>query len=255
MKKLAILLALVACLSAQGVSAESITLDKTTMLIPQGWSVADEDLKFKKDTTAEINEQGEVVSGVLNKSTYLRPTGWRNVITGYCYVDTTDMFFARFFHPWGMRYGAPFPTYGHIRYAGDRLVKFAADGTVLKGVIDEKVTLALSKDGYGFVDFKSGTILSFDENGHVTHGTLSSDTYLRPIGWQAHASSNKLAGFIEFKGGKAIDFNDKGEVISGTLKESTLWHDTTGTEITLPAKVTVHFTDQGAEVIKPEKEK
>ena len=48
MKKLAILLALVACLSAQGVSAESITLDKTTMLIPQGWSVADEDLKFKR---------------------------------------------------------------------------------------------------------------------------------------------------------------------------------------------------------------
>ena len=89
----------------------------------------------------------------------------------------------------------------------------------------------------------------------MTHGTLSSDTYLRPIGWQAHASSNKLAGFIEFKGGKAIDFNDKGEVISGTLKESALWHDTTGTEITLPAKVTVHFTDQGAEVIKPEKEK
>ena len=255
MKKLSILLALVAYLYAQGVSAESITLDKTTVLVPQGWSVADEDLKFKKDTTAELNERGEVVSAVLNKATYLRPTGWRSLINDYCYVETTDMFFPRFFHPWGMRYGAPFPTYGHIRYAGDRLVKFAADGTVLKGVIDEKVTLALSKDSYGFVDFKSGTILSFDENGHVTHGTLSSDTYLRPIGWQAHPSNNKLAGFIEFKGGKAIDFNDNGEVISGTLKESTTWHDLDGSEITLPAKATVHFTDKGAEIIQPEKEK
>ena len=147
MKKTSILLALIACLSVNEASTATITLDKATMLVPQGWSVADEDLKFKKDTTAELNDRGEVVSAVLNKATYLRPTGWRSLINDYCYVETTDMFFPRFFHPWGMRYGAPFPTYGHIRYAGDRLVKFAENGTVLRGVIDEKVTLSINKDG------------------------------------------------------------------------------------------------------------
>lgn len=254
MKKLALLLTLVACLSAQGVSAETIKLDKATMLVPQGWKVADEDLKFKKGTTAELNLRGEVVSAVLNKATYLRPTSWRQLINDYCFVETTDMFFPRVFHPWSMRYGAPFPTYGHIRYAGDRLVMFAADGTVLRGVIDEKVTLSLTKDGYGFADFKSGTILSFAEDGHLMHGTLNSDTYLRPVGWQAYSYSNKLAGFIQFNSGKAIDFNEKGEVISGTLKAPTIWHDESGSEITLPAKATVHFTEKGAKIIKPEKE-
>ena len=250
MKKLALLLTLVACLSAQGVSAETIKLDKATMLVPQGWSVADEDLKFKKDTNAELNTRGEVVGAVLNKATYLRPTGWRSLINDLCFVETTDMFFPRFFHPWSMRYGTSFPTYGHIRYAGDKLVVFAADGTVLKGVIDEKVTLSLNKDRYGFVDFKSGTILSFAEAGYVTHGTLASDTYLRPTGWQEHASKNKFAGFIRFKSGKTIDFNDKGEVISGTLKEPALWQDANGAQITLPAKAIVRFTDKGAEIIK-----
>ena len=96
MRKLGILLSFVLCLSAQVVSAETIKLDKTTMLVPQGWSVADEDLKFKKDTTAELNVRGEVVSAVLNKATYLRPTGWRSLINDYCYVETTDMFFPRF---------------------------------------------------------------------------------------------------------------------------------------------------------------
>ena len=80
MKKTSILLALIACLSVNEASAATITLDKATMLVPQGWSVADEDLKFKKDTTAELNDRGEVVSAVLNKATYLRPTGWRSLI-------------------------------------------------------------------------------------------------------------------------------------------------------------------------------
>ena len=104
------------------------------------------------------------------------------------------------------------------------------------------------------MDFKPGTILAFAEDGYVTHGTLCSDTYLRPTGWQEHSSKNKLAGFIRFKSGTTIDFNDKGEVISGTLKEAALWYDDNGAEITLPAKATVHFTEKGAKIIKPEKE-
>ena len=101
MKKTSILLALIACLSVNEASAATITLEKATMLVPQGWSVADEDLKFKKDTTAELNERGEVVSAVLNKATYVGPTGLRSLTNDYCYVETTHLLFARFFHQVG----------------------------------------------------------------------------------------------------------------------------------------------------------
>ena len=42
MKKTSILLALIACLSVNEAAAATITLEKATMLVPQGWSVADE---------------------------------------------------------------------------------------------------------------------------------------------------------------------------------------------------------------------
>lgn len=248
MKKTCITMVLAACLLAQIASAASITLDKNTMLIPQGWSVADEDLKFKKDSTAELNEYGEVISGILNKNTYLRPTGWRNLINDYCYLESSAGFFPRFFHSWDLRYGVVVPTYGHVRYSGDRLVEFAADGTVLRGVIDHKVTVTLNKDKYGFVDFKSGTILSFDQEGHVVHGTLASDTYLRPLGWQKHSADKTNAGFLLFKSGTTIDFNADGEVISGTLKEASAWKQADGTVIALPDKNIIHFSDAGAKV-------
>ncbi len=252
-KKFLLIFAVSICLLAQSAYAETITLSKATMLIPQGWSVADEDLKFKKDSTAELNAQGEVISGILNKNTYLRPTGWRSLINDYCFVESSAGFFPRFFYPLDLRYGVTIPTYGHVRYSGDRLVEFAADGTVLRGVIDHKVTLTLDKDKYGFVDFKSGTILAFDQEGHVAHGTLSGDTYLRPVGWQEHSTDKKNAGFLLFKSSTTIDFNANGEVISGTLKEASAWKQADGTPIALPDKKLIHFNSDGAKIEMPEK--
>lgn len=86
MKKLKVFLAvgLLCCgLSMSMAEAKTMTLDKTKVLVPQGFSVANDDLKFKKGTVVELNENNEVITGVLNRDIALRPTGWRNVINDY----------------------------------------------------------------------------------------------------------------------------------------------------------------------------
>lgn len=79
------------------VTAATIHLDKDTSLVPQGWSAADDDLKFKKDTTAELNINSELVKGTLKSDSYLRPTGWKNIINDYYMTETNHLFFPRFF--------------------------------------------------------------------------------------------------------------------------------------------------------------
>ena len=58
MKKLKVFLAvgLLCCgLSMSMAEAKTMTLDKTKVLVPQGFSVANDDLKFKKGTVVELN--------------------------------------------------------------------------------------------------------------------------------------------------------------------------------------------------------
>ena len=57
---------------------KTITLDKDTKLVPQGWTVAD-DIKFKKNTVVKLNDDGQVIEGVLASATYLRPAGWKSL--------------------------------------------------------------------------------------------------------------------------------------------------------------------------------
>ena len=204
-------------------------------------SVADDDLKFKKNTIAELNHQGELITGTLNQNTYLRPTGWKNLINDYAYLETNNVFFPRFFRPINIRNGFAVPTYGHVRYKDNTQVTFAPDGTVLSGTISEKVSLKLQQKSYGFVDFKSDTELAFYPNGQIKSGTLATDTKLRPLGWKHIQGTKTLPGFLEFKSGTKIEFDHDGYVISGTLKENASWQATTGETIYLPAKKTIHF--------------
>ena len=95
MKKLKVFLAvgLLCCgLSMSMAEAKTMTLDKTKVLVPQGFSVANDDLKFKKGTVVELNENNEVITGVLNRDIALRPTGWRNVINDY-YEESNNSIF------------------------------------------------------------------------------------------------------------------------------------------------------------------
>lgn len=76
---------------------KTITLDKDTKLVPQGWTVAD-DIKFKKNTVVKLNDDGQVIEGVLASATYLRPAGWKSLASNYYYVERSAPFFPpRFF--------------------------------------------------------------------------------------------------------------------------------------------------------------
>lgn len=252
MKKLLCLTLLAACLLALPCHARRVVLEKNTALVPQGWSVADEDIKFKKGTAAELNENGEVVSGVLSGSAYLRPAGWKNVINDYYYAQTAGPFFPRFFHP-PIRFGVLVPTYGHVLYQKDGMVVFAGDGTVLSGYTGEKVTVSLQEGKYGFVTFKSGTLLKFDAQGRIVSGLLAADTLLRPDGWQTGAADKTSAGFLKFKKNKNVSFTPEGLVGSGTLKKETQWRQPDGSLITLPAGKLVLFSGGRAEAISEDK--
>lgn len=234
-------------------AAQTITLDKDTKLVPVGWSVA-EDIKFQKNTTAELSTDGQVISGTLASDTYLRPTGWRNMINDFYFSAAApamypSFFWAPFYDDWDTA-SAPamlVPTYKHARYKGNNPITFASDGTVISGTLDQDITLSLQKGKYGFVNFKGGNLIEFYPNGAVQTATLANDTRLRPLGWQSNAL-DASAGFVEFKGGTPITFTQDGYVTSGTLSDNTLWFNTNGSSATLPPKTIVNFTTAGIEV-------
>lgn len=230
------------CLYMPSVQAKSITLDKTKVLVPQGFSVVNDDLKFKKGTVVQLNENNEVVSGVLNRDIALRPTGWRNMINDYYTESNNSIFYPRFLHPFNS-VEVYVSTYGHIRYKGGKQITFAQDGTVLSGTIDEEVTVAVQKDKYGLVTFEDQYELAFYPDGSVKNGRLKDDAKLRPAGWQRGLAGDEMAGFVEFTGGKDIAFSKEGEVIAGVLKKPVSWQQPNGAITVLPAKTMIYFTN------------
>ncbi len=244
----ALLLSALLLVMANAALAKTITLDKDTKLIPQGWTVAD-DIKFKKNTNAILNANGELVKGTLASSTYLRPTGWRLLANNYLYVETApDIFPPRFFRPFPHHHGVVIPADGHVRYKTNTLVTFAEDGTVLSGTIDNDVVLQLSEKAYGFVRFKNDTLLSFFPNGRVKSGVLAENTKLRPVGWHNNLA-DESSGFVEFKSGMRITFDIDGLVTQGSLTKKTLWHNADGSSQELEAKVPISFSTDRAAVI------
>ncbi len=249
MKKIpALLLSALLLVMANAALAKTITLDKDTKLIPQGWTVAD-DIKFKKNTNAILNANGELFKGTLASSTYLRPTGWRLLANNYLYVETApDIFPPRFFRPFPHHHGVVIPADGHVRYKTNTLVTFAEDGTVLSGTIDNDVVLQLSEKAYGFVRFKNDTLLSFFPNGRVKSGVLAENTKLRPVGWHNNLA-DESSGFVEFKSGMRITFDIDGLVTQGSLTKKTLWHNADGSSQELEAKAPISFSTDRAAVI------
>lgn len=246
---------LAALLFSGTASAETILLDKTTRLTPQGWTAIDaDDIKFKKNTSVTLNETGQVVKGVLSSNTYLRPRGFKSLANDHFYVEGVNDFFpVRFFRPFLHRHGVVLPAYGHVRYKADSTVVFAEDGTVLEGSIDHEVILQIQPDRYGFVRFKSGGVLSFYPSGAVKAGLLDKDTLLRPVGWERNLAAGN-AGYMEFKSGSYISFTEEGLVNQGAPKQDTPWKNSDGVFATLTAKISYFYSDSGAEpaAVQPE---
>jgi hypothetical protein len=233
-------------LSISSAMAETRVLPKDTKLHPQGWSVGDF-IEFRKNTVVTLNDLGEVVSGTLDKDTFLLPLGWKKVINDYYYTTVrTDMgpFLHRYYHPFIDReYSVVIPGYGHLQYEAGTAITFNEQGEVIAGTLANRATLRLVNGKYGFVTFKGGTALAFHPSGTVSSGVLDADTYLRPVGWQSQVIQDDSAGFIKFSKGKAVTFNGAGEVMSGTIKEKISLRAKDGTQQTFAAGSAVDFTE------------
>lgn len=222
-------------------NAKEIYLDTNTALVPQGWSVVDDDLKFKKNTVAELNNNEEVIRGILKSDYYLRPAGWKNIINDVYLTETNQIFFPRFFYPIHTYNNFALPTYGHIRYKGNNPVTFNKQGLVTEGVIDESVTLSLQNNKYGFISLKKSTLLTFDNDGNIISGILDKDTKLRPVGWENNLNLN--SGFVEFKKNTKITFTNNGSVESGMIKETIQWKKSDNSTVTLLKDTLINFNN------------
>jgi hypothetical protein len=167
--------------------AKEIILTENTELHPQGWTSGT--LPFKGGTKVILNENGEVVSGILiNYAHWLLPAGHANT-----YIKEQTIY------------------RGTILYRGDITpVTFSKRGHVLSGSLGDITVVKLFKDSFPYVEFALGTMLIFREDGSVESGTLGEDTYLKT------AATGK---FEKYKGRTEVTFNEKGEVTSGKLAQ------------------------------------
>lgn len=252
MKKCFLPAALLTLLLFTNAQAQDIVLSKDTALIPQGWSVSRGELKFKKNSTVSLNDSNQVVSGVLDKSSYLRPAGWQYLINDHYFATTANLFGPPFLRPVPYHSSILLPTYRHIEYKGGTRVTFDASGCVLSGTLNEAATFQLQPDSYGFVTFKEDTVLTFYPDGRVCSGTLKNDYLLRPAGWQKN-NNGFSAGFLPFKSGTAIRFTADGLVSEGILKDPAFWTQPDESTLQLPKNTVIQFNNGTAAVMAADK--
>lgn len=187
MKRIA-LLVLILLLIPATLFASEIILKEDTDLHPQGWIAGS--LKFKSGTKVILNENGEVVSGILSGYWHwLAPVGKAETYSN--------------------RFGTSVDKPNMVWYRGDIApVVFNKRGQVLSGALAERTSAVLLKDAFPSVDFLAGKVLAFREDGSVESGTILEDTYFKT------AATGK---FAKYKGRSEVTFNEKGEVTSGQL--------------------------------------
>ena len=126
---------------------------------------------FKAGTVANLNDNGEVMSGTLSQDMFL---------------NTGDM--------------------KGIGFKAGTFVSFNSKGKVTGGTLSQN--MYLNTGGTNGIGFKSGTFVSFNDKGKVIHGTLSHDIYLNSSGNDISLKAGTLVTFND--NGKVIS-TKKGE--------------------------------------------
>lgn len=219
-------LVLGAVMSACGLSvADAATVTKTleenTRISPPGMIVATaaEIPKFQKGTVVILNENGEVLEGILADDISLPyesgSTGDSVRQTSTTYMPTPMIIYS---------YAYLSPPNRLLLFKGGTKVSFNDKGEVYRGTLSgSNQNIALNLTNH--ITASDGPI-SFYKTGMVVTCTLAGDTYLRPLGWEKLSTVNNTAGiacqgFVEFKGGKTVMLNENGEVVKGTLNKNT----------------------------------
>ncbi len=218
MKKALIIFLLIMLVPTIALCSTTKVLDRDTDLPIQG-SVTGL-VTFKQGTTVELNERGEVISGVLksNQEVYCR-SGSYTLIKLY---DTILGFSC-------------------IRIkGGDAVTTFDEQGSVISGTLNEDAELIIVNNKAQKISLKYETPFAIDKNGNLLSGFPKSDTYLRPVGWQNFMPKDNYAGFVKFKAVTEITFGPNGEVVRGTIADQL-----TVNGITFPAGTRLQFSPSG----------
>ncbi|SHK07553.1 hypothetical protein [Propionispora hippei] len=230
------------------------TLTENTRITPAGVIVAtwSNIPKFKQGTVVTLNEYGEVFEGILAEDIslpYESGTSQDTVRTAYTPVP---------FYVYS--YTTKEPTNRVLPFKGGTKVTFNDKGEVINGTISgSNESITLNQTNHILV---SNGEISFHKNGMVAMCNLSSDSYLRPVGWlqiltENYSDNSACSGLVEFKGGKPIMLNEKGEVLKGTLNKNTKLLSLSGILSAVSIKAyeagtTIEFDDKGI-VVKASK--
>lgn len=218
MKRTLIIFLVIMLIPTIALCSTTKVLDKDTDLPVQGAVVGL--VTFKQGTTVELNESGEVISGVLklNKELYCR-NSWYSKVAGY----------------------SIYVSYGRISIkGGDAVTTFDEHGYVISGTLNEDADLIVVQNSAQQITLKYETPFAIDNNGNLLRGFPRSDTYLRPVGWQSFMPKDHYAGFVKFKAVTEITFGPNGEVVRGTIADQL-----TVNGITYPAGTTLQFSQSG----------
>lgn len=218
------------CISGAS-AAITKTLDVDTKLIPAGLLATDDPPTFKKGTTVTLNENGEVIEGILAYDVLLSC-----VPLAY---EESERYYFKPYKGW---------------FNKDTKVTFNSRGEVIKGTTLYSLYpsyLNVPLNSSSFITLKQLTEVSFHANGMMAYGTPFSDTYLKPVGWK-QITDNGMGGLVQFKGGRQIELSSNGEVLKGTLNKDTKLISPAGNIKVYEAGTVVEFDNNGI-VVKASK--
>lgn len=211
-----------------GANAALVTkiLDEDTKLLPPGITSVSSIPVFKKGTTVTLNENGEIIEGVLATDP------WLNCVP----LEYEEN---------GMRY---FRQYGYVFREGTK-VTFNDKGEVFKGTFSHNhdIKIAVPINARNYVTLKPLSEVRIHSNGVLASGTLKAwqGIYLRPLGWQQIRNlTDNTGGLVSFKDGTLIELNTNGEVTKGTLNKDTMLPSPTGIK-GFKENTMVEFTEKG----------
>lgn len=239
MKRFFILFLVFMLIPAMAFCSKTKVLEQDTELHPQGWISGL--IKFKQGTTVELNDNGEVISGVLKYNKYLRSLGCgisakEGNLVAYPIIGSAA------FPPGSVGFYStgPYYVYGNIfNFKGsDSVTTFDERGYVISGTLADDTRIYLLPFAEPEVSFKGSTQVTFDKKGYLTSGTLKDDAFLHPVGWKNYLPLDNTAGFLKFKAGTQVTFGPDAQVLKGTIAT-----DLAVNGITYPEGTTLQFSE------------
>lgn len=211
MKKISLFLLILIFIPVVGFCMTTRTLEADTDLRPQGWTSGA--IRFKHGSIVELNERGDVISGVLARYENLLPTGSafsENLVPSYGIILSEYLQFNM----------------------GDRIT-FDENGHVISGVLDVPARIHLIPKIEPLVLFKKAIL--FDKSGNLIKGTLANDTFLQPTGGNLFLQTGVL---LKFKAKTEVIFGPNAQVIQGTIA-----NDLSINKKIFPAGTTLQFRE------------